>query len=190
MTFVPTQQKRSRPKQGPARLYAPTALGAGPRPCQGIALDPVPNDATCAVACPFGGLVYDDIGSNTTKAIEAETSACATLRANGTGCRAEALLRRCAGYSKMRTLFEKCASWKIPTIPSKMRTLFQDAHEKLASSNGERCGPEHGLSGEAELSHGWPQTSQACPALTLPANLCILRFPLPDHFHFGAAVHA
>jgi hypothetical protein len=39
--------------------------------------------------------------------------------------------RRCARGSKMRTGFEKCASWKIPMIPSKMRTLFQDAHLKL-----------------------------------------------------------
>jgi hypothetical protein len=31
----------------------------------------------------------------------------------------------------VRTVFEKCASWKIPTIPSKMRTLFQGAHLKL-----------------------------------------------------------
>ena len=32
------------------------------------------------------------------------------------------LLRRCATYSKVRTVLRKCASWKIPTIPSKMRT--------------------------------------------------------------------
>jgi hypothetical protein len=31
----------------------------------------------------------------------------------------------------MRTFFEKCASWKTPEIPSKMRTFFQDAHQKL-----------------------------------------------------------
>jgi hypothetical protein len=65
------------------------------------------------------------------KAIEAEASGCATLRANGTGCRAKALLRRCAHHSKMRTIFEKCASWKSPEISSKMRTVFQGAHEKL-----------------------------------------------------------
>jgi hypothetical protein len=40
--------------------------------------------------------------------------------------------------SKVRTAFEdahrfrKCASWKIPTIPSKMRTLFQGAHQKVS----------------------------------------------------------
>jgi len=62
---------------------------------------------------------------------EAEASLCTTLRANGTGCRAEALLRRCAAYSKMRTGFRKCASWKTPMIPSKVRTLLQGAHEKL-----------------------------------------------------------
>jgi hypothetical protein len=58
------------------------------------------------------------------KANEAEASGCAHQCVNGTGCRAAAL-------PKMRTGFEKCASWKIPTIPSKMRTLFQDAHLKL-----------------------------------------------------------
>jgi len=42
-----------------------------------------------------------------------------------------ALVRRCARCSKVRTLFEKCASWKTPRIPSKMRTSFQDAHRKL-----------------------------------------------------------
>jgi hypothetical protein len=31
----------------------------------------------------------------------------------------------------MRTGFQKCASWKSPEIPSKMRTLSQDAHRKL-----------------------------------------------------------
>jgi hypothetical protein len=31
----------------------------------------------------------------------------------------------------MRTVFEKCASWKTPEISSKMRSLFQDAHENL-----------------------------------------------------------
>jgi hypothetical protein len=31
----------------------------------------------------------------------------------------------------MRTGFRKCASWKTPEICSKMRTLFQGAHEKV-----------------------------------------------------------
>jgi hypothetical protein len=31
----------------------------------------------------------------------------------------------------MLTGFRKCASWKIPTIPSKVRTLLQGAHEKV-----------------------------------------------------------
>jgi hypothetical protein len=63
------------------------------------------------------------------------------------GC-ALALLRRCAPYSKMRTLFEKCASWKTPRIPSKMRTSFQGAHGKLRTferrtgAGRERCGLE------------------------------------------------
>jgi len=61
---------------------------------------------------------------------------CATLRQNGTAPasgypRAGALLRRCATPSKVRTCFEKCASGKIPMIPSKMRTLFEGAHAKL-----------------------------------------------------------
>jgi hypothetical protein len=49
----------------------------------------------------------------------------------------------------MRTLFDKCASWKSSEIPSKMRTFFQDAHENCAPSRGERFGPERGPSGEA-----------------------------------------
>ena len=69
----PFRSGRSRPKQVPARLYARTAPGAGPRPC-------------------FEGAQF---------------------------------------VSKMRTGFRKCASWKSPKIPSKMRTLFQGAHEKL-----------------------------------------------------------
>jgi hypothetical protein len=70
-------------------------------------------------------------------AIKAEASACATLRANGTapasGYRGPrpCPVRRCASCSKVRRGFEKCASWKTPRIPSKMRTLFQGAHEKL-----------------------------------------------------------
>jgi hypothetical protein len=38
----------------------------------------------------------------------------------------------------MRTVFEKCASWKTPTISSKVRTLFQGAHEKVRIF-AERC---------------------------------------------------
>jgi hypothetical protein len=92
--------------------------------------------------------------SNQHKDIEAEGSGCTTLRENGSGCRAEALLRRCARDSKVRTVFEMCASWKSPEISSKMRTFFQGAHENSASSRGERCGPERGPSGEAESGHG------------------------------------
>jgi hypothetical protein len=40
----------------------------------------------------------------------------------------------------MRTLFAKCASWKTPEIPSKMRTRFQDAHEKLRTFEWSRAG--------------------------------------------------
>jgi len=40
-------------------------------------------------------------------------------------------LRRCAPGSKVRSPFGKCASWKTPRISSKMRTLFQGAHEIL-----------------------------------------------------------
>jgi hypothetical protein len=66
--------------------------------------------------------------------LEAEARRCATSRVNGTA--------PASGYPRARALpkvrnsfedahgFRKCASWKIPTIPSKMRTLFQGAHEK------------------------------------------------------------
>ncbi len=72
------------------------------------------------------------------KAPQTEASCCATLRANGTAPasgypRATALLRRCAPPSKMRTGFRTCASWKIPTISSKVRTFFQGAHVKLST---------------------------------------------------------
>jgi hypothetical protein len=40
-----------------------------------------------------------------------------------------------------------CASWKIPTIPSKMRTLFQDAHEKLRTFEKLRAG--RGIAGDS-----------------------------------------
>ena len=64
-------------------------------------------------------------------ATEAEASVCATLRVNGTACRAAALLPKVrTPFRRCRTLFEKCASWKIPMISSKMRTLFQGAHKK------------------------------------------------------------
>ncbi len=49
-----------------------------------------------------------------------------------------ALVRRCALPSKMRTGFRKCASWKTPTISSKVRTLLQGAHRKLRIF-AERC---------------------------------------------------
>src|ERR1700722_7828700 len=66
------------------------------------------------------------------KALEAEARGCATLRVNGTGSRA-------VPWFEDAHHLRKCASWKIPIIPSKMRTLFQDAHAKL-SIFAERCG--------------------------------------------------
>src|ERR1700677_94678 len=50
-------------------------------------------------------------------------------RMNGDRHRVEggALVRRCAPPSKIRTTFKKCASWKIPEISSKMRSVFQRA---------------------------------------------------------------
>ena len=70
-------------------------------------------------------------------AIEAEASGCATLRVNGTGCRPGRGLPKVARCSKMRTLFEKCASWKTPKIPSK------DAHPfpRMRTKN---CAPSRG----------------------------------------------
>jgi hypothetical protein len=43
-----------------------------------------------------------------------------------------ALVRRCAIGFEDAHRCRKCASWKTPTIPSKMRTLFQGAHRKAA----------------------------------------------------------
>src|ERR1700722_8713229 len=79
MRFVSTHNtKRSRPKPAPARLYARTAPGAGPRPC-----------------------------------------------------------RRCAPSFEEAHRSRKCASWKSPEIPSKVRTLLQDAHQKLSAFENE-----------------------------------------------------
>jgi hypothetical protein len=66
------------------------------------------------------------------KALEAEARCCGTLRVNGTGSRA-------VPWFEDAHHFRKCASWKIPMIPSKMRTLLQDAHVKQ-SIFAERCG--------------------------------------------------
>ena len=41
------------------------------------------------------------------------------------GAPAAARLRRCALGSKVRTVFEKCAPWKMPRISSKVRSLFR-----------------------------------------------------------------
>ena len=100
------------------------------------------------------------------KAIEAEASVCTTLRANGTApasgyARAEALLRRCAPDSKVLTLFEKCASWKIPEIPSKMRTFFQDAHAKLRTFERRTVGTRARVLGRSRCQSRLPPGSQA-----------------------------
>jgi hypothetical protein len=52
------------------------------------------------------------------------------------GTRGPRPCRRCAISSKMRTVFEECASWKTSMIPSKMRTLFQGAHRKVRIFEG------------------------------------------------------
>jgi hypothetical protein len=52
-------------------------------------------------------------------------------------------LRRCALHSKMRSLPRKCASWKTSEIRSKMRTLFQGAHQNVRTYENtslENCG--------------------------------------------------
>jgi hypothetical protein len=54
-------------------------------------------------------------------AIEADGSACATLRENGTGCRAEAL-------RKMRTGFEDAHAFREVRILEKPGDSFEDAH--------------------------------------------------------------
>jgi hypothetical protein len=59
------------------------------------------------------------------KTIEAEAVGCATLCANGTGSKGGALVRRCAPPLEDAHRFQKCASWEIPRIPSKMRSLFR-----------------------------------------------------------------
>jgi len=40
--------------------------------------------------------------------------------------------RRCAPPFEDAHDFRKCASWKTPKIPSKVRTLFQGAHAKVS----------------------------------------------------------
>jgi hypothetical protein len=90
----------------------------------------------CAVARRLGGFVYDALFETTQS--ERGRSKCLhdfTRKRHSTRERVPEgrgpACRRCARCSKMRTIFEKCASWKTPEISSKMRTLFQDAHEKL-----------------------------------------------------------
>src|ERR1700685_643401 len=58
-------------------------------------------------------------------------------------------------------LVRRCASWKTPTIPSKVRRLVQGAHEKLRtfeeSGAGTVCGgPFHGDFGRLRLSLAHP----------------------------------
>jgi hypothetical protein len=110
----------------------------------------------------------DECETSSNNGIEAAASACATLRENGAGVQGPALLRRCARCSKMRTGFEKCASWKTPRIPSKMRTLFQGAHQKLRIVEpGGKIVCQTGAGGtQPRLSHDFG------PART-PATRCI-----------------
>ena len=99
--------------------------------------------ALCASQEMEKGVCLMRFDSTQHKAIEAEASGSTTLRENGTAPAsgypsANALLRRCARGSKVRTVFEMCASWKSPRISSKMRTLIQDAHENCAPSRRSR----------------------------------------------------
>ena len=56
------------------------------------------------------------------------------------GYQGRALLRRCALLFEDAHRFRKCASWKTPTISSKMRTLFQDAQLSVRTFASRSCG--------------------------------------------------
>jgi hypothetical protein len=85
------------------------------------------------------------------------------------GLRGPRPCRRCAPYSKMRTLFQKCASWKSPEIPSKVRTVFQDAHENCASSNG-RSGHARKSCHKGCISRAKPSSLAASGRLANPVS--------------------
>ena len=64
-------------------------------------------------------------------ATEAEASVCATLRVNGTACRAAACCRRSHPVRRCAPFSRSAHSWKIPMISSEMcASLFQGAHKK------------------------------------------------------------
>ncbi len=68
--------------------------------------------------------------------------------------------------------FRKCASWKIPTISSKMRTLFQGAHEKLRIFV-DRCAgvvrsPPVRLAGMVRSRETAKQIPGSCPSVGTP----------------------
>ena len=89
------------------------------------------------------------------KAIEAEASACTTLRENGTGCRAKAL-------PKVRNLFEDAHWFRKVSILENLDDSFEDAHPFP------RCAPK-----SAHLRRGTKivcQTGLRAP----PARRCLL----------------
>jgi hypothetical protein len=89
---------------------------------------------TCAVARRLGEFVYD-VRFETTQSDRGRSKCLHDFTRERHPVQGCALgprpCRRCARCSKVRSLFEKCASWKTPRIPSKMRTSFQGAHGKL-----------------------------------------------------------
>jgi len=106
---------------------------------------------TCAVARRLGEFVYD-VRFETTQSDRGRSKCLHDFTRERHPVQGCALgprpCRRCARCSKVRSLFEKCASWKTPRIPSKMRTSFQGAHGKLRTferrtgAGRERCGLE------------------------------------------------
>jgi hypothetical protein len=85
--------------------------------------------------------------------------------------------------AKVRTPFEdahgfrKCASWKTSTIPSKVRTVLQDAHTKLRTFAELRarnvCGAQfHGGFGRLRLGLAHPSSFRLHPStFILPTSV-------------------
>ena len=84
------------------------------------------------------GLSYEIRFDTQHKAIEAEASACATLRENGNGCRAEAL-------PKVRTMFEDAHPFREVRILENPGDSFEGAHPFP------RCAPKTEAPSENEM---------------------------------------
>ncbi len=69
------------------------------------------------------------LASDAKQATKAEARSCATLRFNGTGSRAVPWFEDPHHFRKVRI-------WKTPEISSKMRTLFEGAHQKVRIFEG------------------------------------------------------